>query len=274
MVANAMQFALDDYPDLKRVDGFKTQKISMTTDEMVEQGTFQREQKMVKKGNDHANDSNMESEGSEAEDDVDDDGDHGDDFHNGLAVKAGMADAMSKILGSSIGVKPGQSSEVAPILAKSKTMNEVEESKADRAARKAEEQRKKAEANADHITTLDDAYLASHEAKLKKIATRGVVLLFNAVRKRQKELNGESSAETPSAGKKEFLDMLKTSGSKDGNNSSTAPEDSKDGQGGWAVVQDGYMTKGKAKDWEDDAEDEEEAANMAAAGLDSEDSDF
>ena len=44
-----------------------------------------------------------------------------------------------------------------------------------------------------------------------------------------------------------------------------------EGQDGWKVVQDGYMTKGKADDWEDPSSSEED--DRAAGGLDDSDSD-
>lgn len=135
------------------------------------------------------------------------------------------------------------------------------------------------------------------EAKLRRIATRGAVALFNAVRKAQKDdeaIVGVSKSmyankDVKSMDKKDFLGLLasKTAGihgepSNKGDAGGSvatgagagAGEEGagEDGSGsgasggtgqGWSVLQDNYMLESKADDWDkDDASSEEDGSEL------------
>jgi hypothetical protein len=90
--------------------------------------------------------------------------------------KDGMADVMARILNQQVNKK-------APVLAKRRTalMKETEEEKKARARAKTAAERKRATLN--HQLYVPDHTDAEKERQLKRIATRGVVALFNAVTK-------------------------------------------------------------------------------------------
>ncbi|ORX85492.1 Rrp15p-domain-containing protein [Basidiobolus meristosporus CBS 931.73] len=126
-------------------------------------------------------------------------------------TKTDFADAMAKILGT----KLKRSDKEAPILARSKGIEKkIEEEKLEYKARKALTAEKKKLAQKDRVvpdhTTLD------YEKKLKKVATRGVVKLFNAIKAQQKEAEGvpvvkaaADKEKVASMSKAKFLDILK-----------------------------------------------------------------
>lgn len=115
----------------------------------------------------------------------------------------------------------------------------------------------------------------NHERRLAKVATRGVVQLFNAIRTQQKEDSGEVAegkekkrkhCDYKQMDKDSFLDMLKGS---TGNHTKTKAGSVKvkeedddyggddDDEGpGWDVLQDDYMMGGKLGDWEQDSDSE------------------
>ncbi|KAL1471711.1 hypothetical protein MTO96_023538 [Rhipicephalus appendiculatus] len=92
------------------------------------------------------------------------------------------------------------------------------------------------------------------EKRLRSIATRGVVQLFNAVKAHQKEVDQKLQAAGQSETKREkvlksfskgaFLDMLKDK-----------KEKSSDKQQSWGVLRDDFMLGAEMKDW--DKEEEE-----------------
>eukprot|EP00040_Diaphanoeca_grandis_P018267 m.95992 g.95992 ORF g.95992 m.95992 type:complete len:258 (+) comp26857_c0_seq3:168-941(+) len=195
-----------------------------------------------------------------------------------IVTKAAMADAMSKILGNSI-------ADANPILAKAKPTESIKVKKLTK-EQMIERKRKREALRADHVGIEHTPF--ELESKLRKIATRGVVLLFNAVRTKQKE-SEEAVAkkqDEPTLDKSKFLDMLKTTGSKSKTSAADVAdkndddddenEDEKEVKGGAKFLQEGYMTTGKHKDWEseeeddDDDDDNENNNNAADAGSDSE----
>ena len=99
-----------------------------------------------------------------------------------------------------------------------------------------------------------------HERALQRIATRGIVQLFNTVRKQQQHSSSSSSAKKEkkesSINKGQFLDMLKTidsdevSGKATKKNQQTKPVR-------WNVLQDDLMASVKDDDDDDDDDDEE-----------------
>ncbi|KAK9695770.1 pre-60S ribosomal particles component [Basidiobolus ranarum] len=126
-------------------------------------------------------------------------------------TRADFADAMAKILGT----KLKRSDKEAPILARSKGIEKkIEEEKLEYKARKAITAEKKKLAQKDRI--VPDHSTLEYEKKLKKVATRGVVKLFNAIKAQQREVDvapvtkskvGKDQVSNMSKAK--FLDVLK-----------------------------------------------------------------
>ncbi|CAM9820232.1 unnamed protein product, partial [Choristocarpus tenellus] len=138
----------------------------------------------------------------------------------------GMGDVMARILGQKL-----ENRTQAPVLAKRKTkvMREMEED-----AVKRSDARGKAAAKRAKLTTqfhVPDHTTTDYERKLKKIAMRGVVALFNAISKRQRGEglddkglgtgNTAKAAALKGASKNAFLSMLKSS-IKPGDDSATS----------------------------------------------------
>ena len=113
------------------------------------------------------------------------------------------------------------------------------------------------------------------EKKMKKIATRGVVQLFNAVREQQKHLKTELNKAGLSTTKRDkvyqkmdkeaFLQVLSgnkrpdLSQAKNLHHAAKAPKvelKTEDDDGTWSVLKDNYMMGAKLKDW-DKASDSE-----------------
>ncbi|KAJ3033678.1 hypothetical protein HDV00_005897 [Rhizophlyctis rosea] len=128
-----------------------------------------------------------------------------------VAKTAKLANAIAKILATDVASADQQ----RPILSKEKQIERsIDEAKLDAKARKivANEKRKLAEVGRvipTHATT-------DYEKKLRKVATRGVVKLFNAIRVAQKTAEDvkaegiqKNTTAAPIISKTSFLDMLK-----------------------------------------------------------------
>jgi len=94
----------------------------------------------------------------------------------GSGAKDGMADVMARILNQEVNKK-------APVLAKRRTalMKDMEKEKRERHRAKEAAEKKRAALN--HQVYVPDHKDAERERQLRRIATRGVVALFNAVTK-------------------------------------------------------------------------------------------
>lgn len=101
------------------------------------------------------------------------------------------------------------------------------------------------------------------ERRLKQIATRGAVKLFNAVNKQQKEVElklGGSSTEAKrarvvkSVNKGSFLDMLRQSEVKTVSRDKRHEKKAKD-QPAWSVLRDDFVMAAKMRDWDKDNSD-------------------
>ncbi|KAG0289250.1 Trimeric GatFAB AmidoTransferase(AdT) complex subunit [Linnemannia gamsii] len=134
-----------------------------------------------------------------------------------------MAEAMSKILGSSL----RKADASTPILARSRgAERKIEEEKMEAKARKAISNEKKRLANRDRVKP--DYTGMEYEKKLRKVATRGVVQLFNAIKAQQKAtddltekvrpITTNSKDKVANLTKASFLDLLKS-----GTKSSSTP---------------------------------------------------
>ncbi|KAG5458002.1 MAG: Rrp15p-domain-containing protein [Olpidium bornovanus] len=151
-------------------------------------------------------DSDDSHDGFASVDDDDDDGDDDDDS------PAAFATSMAKILGSTLKVADRK----APILAKSRGIERrIEEEKLESKARKALASERKRLASKDRV--LPDSTRLDYESRLKRVAARGVVKLFNAINEHHKadmpDTVGKSAAtkeKVASMSKASFLELLKS----------------------------------------------------------------
>ncbi|XP_065647192.1 RRP15-like protein isoform X2 [Hydra vulgaris] len=194
------------------------------------------------------------------ESDVQDDGDD-EDADNCESKKqgmAGMADIINKIL-----EKPISNNKQDGILSKSKKSKkrktEIKEKILEK--KKKIEERTLVKEKCHVIPTRSNA---QREILLKKIATKGVVKLFNAVNAHQKTMsekmkdaNTESKKEkaATSASKSTFMDLLtkksQVSDNVDNANTNTPSK--------WQVLRDDFMLDASMKDW--DKEDNKKTSN-------------
>ncbi|CAO3572929.1 unnamed protein product [Mortierella alpina] len=170
-------------------------------------------------------DSESDNDGEDEEDsDEEEEGSDEDDFEGmPAAVKKtskkhteeNMAEAMSKILGSSL----RKADASMPILARSRGVErKLEEEKMEAKARKAITNEKKRLANKDRVKPEYTGM--EYEKKLRKVATRGVVQLFNAIKAQQKAtedltekirpITTNSKDKVANLTKASFLDLLKS----------------------------------------------------------------
>ena len=121
------------------------------------------------------------------------------------------------------------------------------------------------------------------ERGLQKIATKGVLKLFNAVAEAQAGLNSETgpnreTKRTREMTKDNFLQMLKSGGQGEESTDGSAGE-AADGEPKWDVLKEDYgMKHTSLKDWGDEEEDEDEMGGMddlmeGGGDLDSDDDD-
>ncbi|KAF9160245.1 hypothetical protein DFQ26_005755 [Actinomortierella ambigua] len=161
-----------------------------------------------------------ESDSNDEEDEVDDD----DDLEGIQAptkktskknTEESMAEAMSKILGSTL--RKADASQ--PILARSRGVErKLEEEKLEAKARKALTIEKRRAMNKDRVKP--DFTGMEYEKKLRKVATRGVVQLFNAIKAQQKvtetvtdkiaPIGANAKDKVANMTKASFLDLLKS----------------------------------------------------------------
>jgi len=146
----------------------------------------------VKRGSKRADSEDDEDDDEEEEEEEEEEGDEEeeeeDDNEEGAQKKEGMADMMSRILDQSVSASN-------PVLAKRKTaiMKQMEESKDDRNRLK----RARADRKSDREKqlALPDATTADYENQLRKLATRGVIALFNAISTSKREEADARSAD-------------------------------------------------------------------------------
>lgn len=174
------------------------------------------------------------------------------------STNQGWADAMARILEKDLPEnKP-------PVLLKYKKVEKRRaEVKEERASKKLKSQERHAMREKDHVKP--DGSTLDYEKNLVKIATRGVVKLFNAVSKHQKEVESKlSSAPTEakkskvveSMSKSAFLDMLKSSSDKARTQEMNKEQvkaneraEKPDLSSTWNILRDDFMMGAKMKDW-------------------------
>jgi len=218
---------------------------------------------------------------SDKDDDSDDDADF-DQYDKQQRQKhgaEGMADAMARILGPSFVKTAGTA-----VLSKTTTpLQRLAKQEKERAKELREKRRQKAinPLPALHIPlsvatslTVGDTNKSvgqelEQERLHRRVATRGVVALFNAVAQHQKKGSGDASTPSSSKPKKAevkkmtkhgFLDMIKTaavsqSDSKSSNKKGgTVETKEKNSSSKWAAMQDDYMLNPK-KNWDESSDE-------------------
>jgi hypothetical protein len=225
----------------------------------------------------------MSGEGTESEDSASENEGgasdaSGDSHGDGEAGWAGLADVARKIL------QPALKSEV-PILARDRgAERQLDVARAEHKVRRQQALERRRVMEKGHV--IPDVTSKNYERGLAKIATRGVVRLFNTVRKQQRELS-EVLEDVPvgrrakvAAGvvsKGHFLDMLKAKGT----DQKAAKAGAKEGAGAGAAapqtswLAQGFMMGARMKDWdrqdadEDDDDDGEEGDGDGDEDMDS-----
>lgn len=148
---------------------------------------------------------------------------------------------------------------------KSKLMKLDDQEKQERLERRALERRKQ---QFDHknLATLPetDPVKINLERDLRKVATKGVVALFNAIGTHQRQAaladstsSKPKSTENQVSSKEEFLQLLKEKATKDKTASSSAT-----GGGGWKVLQDDFLNHLEDEGDDDDDDGQELDARM------------
>nr|XP_040021204.1 RRP15-like protein [Gasterosteus aculeatus aculeatus] len=198
------------------------------------------------------------NEGSADGGDEEEDGD-------GSNANAGWAEAMAKILGK----KTPESR--SSILVKSKELDKM------KGVEKQEQLERRKQVDKKRAWEMmcrekpDVAKDRDAERALQRIATRGVVQLFNAVRKHQKtidikvkEIGGSERKKAKllsSVSKKDFIDVLR---GVEGGGARSRAEDTTvalaEKQSSWSVLSDDFMMGATMKDWDKDSDREEDDA--------------
>ncbi|KAL6108651.1 rrp15 [Pungitius sinensis] len=217
---------------------------------------------------DNSEDQRNSEEGSNNEGSADGDGgegSNGEEDGDDSNANAGWAEAMAKILGK----KTPESR--SSILVKSKELDKMKGlERQEQLDRKKQVDKKRAwemmcREKPDVVKDRDT------ERALQRIATRGVVQLFNAVRKHQKtidikvkEVGGSERKKAKllsSVTKKDFIDVLRgTEGGSARNTAEDTTVDLAEKQSSWSVLSDDFMMGATMKDWDKDSDREEDDA--------------
>lgn len=220
-------------------------------------------------------DANTDSGDDADQSDDDEDETPTDENDNKLQGMAGMADVISKILGKTL----PQEKDV--VLSKCKQSKKRKTDIKEEFENKKTLREKKSDAlELNHV--LPTRSNAQNEILLRKIATKGVVKLFNAVSAHQKKLtekldDAKTEARKSKAAdritKDSFLDMLTDSTkSKSSDVKNEAVKDEETEKPAWAVLQDNFMMSSRMKDWDkEDGDDGNDAADHPDDSDDDED---
>ncbi|XP_022913847.1 RRP15-like protein [Onthophagus taurus] len=102
------------------------------------------------------------------------------------------------------------------------------------------------------------------ERTLSRIATKGVVQLFNAVKTQQKDIDTQLKEAGPlevkrdkvlkRVDKRSFLDMLMGENNTESGKNTTLEQPKVENDGTWNVLRDDFMMKAKMKDWDKEIE--------------------
>ncbi|XP_073342783.1 RRP15-like protein isoform X1 [Pagrus major] len=199
--------------------------------------------------------------GSDGEDADDKDGgkNEGDDG----TANAGWAEAMAKILGK----KASESN--SGILVKNKELDKIKEKERQEQLERKKQVDKKRAWEMMCREKPDKVKDRETERTLQRVATRGVVQLFNAVKKHQKtidakvkEVGGSERKKAKflsSVSKKDFIDVLRRTegGSEVTIKTEKVTAAAAEEKPAWSVLRDDFMMGGTMKDWDKDSDTEE-----------------
>ncbi|KAI8391612.1 Rrp15p-domain-containing protein [Radiomyces spectabilis] len=168
-----------------------------------------------------ADESDADDEDDEDEDEEDDEMDLGEDEDK---AKKGSSEAFSEAMTKILGRNLSASDKKQPILARARgTERKIEDEKLEYKARKVISAEKKALRSKGRV--IPDYTTFEYEKRLRKVATRGVVKLFNAILTQQKATDVavsrasdnhktlaslEKAKSVSTMSKSSFLDLLKT----------------------------------------------------------------
>jgi hypothetical protein len=109
----------------------------------------------------------------------------------------------------------------------------------------------------DHVIQPE---FADRERALLRVATKGVVTLFNAVKKAQKQAREEENQENDKqTGENKFIEQLKKESVKNETSSRVKSEPSQPSEApGWSVLKENFLPAGKLTDWDIESESGEE----------------
>lgn len=204
--------------------------------------------------NDEESGADSNHEGADAENSGDEDG-KSDEEQNEENPNAGWAEAMAKVLGKKTpDTKPS-------ILLKNKQLDKIKEKeKKERLEKKKQLDKKRAWENIcrEKPDVVQDR---EHERNLQRVATRGVVQLFNALKNHQKNVNErikevggserKKSKILSSVSKKDFIDVLR------GTDVAFKKEkEIKAEKSSWSVLKDDFMMGASMKDWDKESDED------------------
>lgn len=210
--------------------------------------------KDILKDNQNLLDNNLNDSDKDDDDDDDElndelsDDDENDKNTDAQGRNIALASVMSRILNTDTNEKP--------ILAKAKEIEQkIEDEKLDYKARKALTAERKKLEEKDRV--IPDYTTFEYEKKLRKLATRGVVKLFNAIKAAQEKSNEVHTLVTNKkpkveVAKKSFMDMLQESNKQktSSNEKTTNNDNSESKEPAWNVFSDNYGMNATIKDWD------------------------
>lgn len=196
--------------------------------------------------------------GTEADAESEEDDEYMDEKLQGFA---GMGDVISKIL-----EKPITSNDNVILCKSKKSQKRKLEIKKEFSEKKAKEEKLAENREMNHVIPTHGK--APQEVLLRRIATKGVVKLLNAVAANQKLVSDKMKEEKTEAGKckaadkikqSDFMDLLKKKPTKSKKTlPKTEPEDiDEKSQKKWDVLRDDFMIGSSFKDWDKVNSDEE-----------------
>mmetsp|Transcript_9674 Transcript_9674/g.15882 ORF Transcript_9674/g.15882 Transcript_9674/m.15882 type:complete len:297 (+) Transcript_9674:198-1088(+) len=230
----------------------KMEEDSESDDESVELKTNEQPNQAEEDESEEGENAKENGDGSDSESADDDDG-------------AFFAKTLKDLVTGETEGREDKDGGVVTVLSKRKTkeMKEIEKHKREAKKQKliAKEKRRARETGLIKPELSDIGF----ERQLRKIATRGVVVLFNAIQTHQakdRSVAKEEKKEKPKKDLKEvskntFLDMLKKGGKK--TNEDEGEDDKEEVQGkGWNALRDDFMVGAGVKDFEKEEEEEDQ----------------
>ncbi|TKS81567.1 RRP15-like protein [Collichthys lucidus] len=240
------------------------------TDDYSDGGSFDEgsDDEASDREEDHRDDDDDDDDNVESDGEEDEEGDEGN-------ASAGWAEAMAKILGK----KTPESK--SSILVKNKELDKVKEKERQEQLERKKQVDKKRAWEMMCREKPDIVKDRETERALQRIATRGVVQLFNAVRKHQKtvddkvkEVGGSERKKAKllsSVSKKDFINVLRRADGKQERKTEKDAAPAAEEKPAWSVLRDDFMMGATMKDWDKDSDKEE--PDTHSGGVEESDSD-